>query len=65
MRAGEVPAETIVVGRAAWMAGRTTDGAAGATITGLQRVPGEGGAPVAFNGLRNRKVMRSLSPIAS
>jgi hypothetical protein len=58
---------TVVTGGRTGVGGKTAGGigGAGVTTTGLHRVVGDGGAPVAFNGLRNRSVMRSLSPIAS
>jgi hypothetical protein len=65
------PGETGIDGGrvVAWL-GRTIvgtgggDGGAGTTTTGLQRVPGAGGPPVALSGFRKRNVIRSLSPIA-
>jgi hypothetical protein len=54
-----------VTARAVTLIGGVTMAGAGATITGLHRVPGGGGAPVPLSGFRNRSVIRSLSPIAS
>lgn len=65
---GPTPAIVGPIGAGAGRLGvRTGDAgiAEGFTITGLKRVPTDGGPLSADTGLRNRNVIRSLSPIAS